>query len=147
MTIIDPTSPFYGQSFPAFRALAREDDSGSVTIVLPDGQHRIVPIQATSFGKRSKMVIPAPDLPRISVRTILLVVRLLRDKGILLGEGNNDTRNDNAADGHIPATWASTESTSASLAEAGDRRQAPLSFQLGTTRRARKRRTKPGDSA
>ena len=92
-------------------------------------------------------MIPDPDLPRISVRTILLVVRLLHDKGILLREGNNDTRNDNAADGHIPATWASTESTSASLAGAGKRSQAPLGFQLGTTRRARKRRTRPGDLA
>ena len=146
VTIIDPTNPFYGQSFPAFRATAREDGSGSVTIVLPDGQHRLISREATSLGKRSEKVLPVPDLPRISVRTILLVVRFLYDKGILLGEGNNDTQNDNATDGRNPEARPDTESTSAPLAGAGNRSQAAAGFQLGTTRRARKRRTRPGDS-
>jgi hypothetical protein len=126
--------------------MLREDASGWVTIVLPDGQHRVVPYQATSLGKRGKRVIPIPDLPHISVRTILPVVRLLSEKRILRGEGNNGTRNDNAVDGRISAARAATESTSASVAGAENRGQAATGFQLGTTHRARKRSARVGGS-
>ena len=146
MAIIDPAHPFYGQSFPALRVTARDDGSGSVTIVLPDGQHRRIPCQSTSLAKRDKKAIPAPDLPRISVRTILPVVRLLRDKRILRGEGNNDTQYDNAADGRNPAAWAATGSTPAPMAGAENRSQEATGTQLGTTGRARKRSARAGDS-
>ena len=146
VAIIDPANPLYGRSFPAFGTTAREGGSGSVTIVLPDGQHRLIPCQATSLSKRGKKVIPVPDLPRISVRTILPLVRILRDKRILLGEGNNGTRNENAAKGRIPAASPGTESTSAPLAGAGNRSQAPTGLQLGAAHRTRKGKAGPGGS-
>jgi hypothetical protein len=146
VTIIDPTNPLYGRSFRAFKATLREDSSGSVTIILPDGQHRVIARQSTSLGKLGKEVLPAPDLPLVSVRTILPVVRLLRDKRILLGEGNNGTRNDNATKSRISAARPVTESTSAPLAGAGNRSQAPNGLQLGATHRASKGRARLGGS-
>jgi len=146
VTIIDPANPLYGRSFSAVEAKFREDGGGSVTIVLPDGQHRRISREATNLGKRSEKVIPVPDLPFISVRTILPIVRLLQDKRTLLGEGNNDTRNDNTTDGRIREARPATESTSEALAAAGDRSPAATGFQLGAAHCARKRRARRGDS-
>jgi hypothetical protein len=146
VTIIDPANPLYGRSFPAVDTKFREDGGGSVTIVLPDGQHRCISREATNLGKRSEKVIPVPDLPFISVRTILPIVRLLHDKSILPGEGNNDTRNDNTTEDRIPEARPATESTSEALAAAGDRRPAATGFQLGAAHCARKRRARRGDS-
>ena len=146
MTIIDPANPLYGRSLRVFKTTLRGDGGGSVTIVLPDGQHRVVPAKSTNLGKRSKKVLSASNLPLVSVRTILPVVRLLHDKALLHGEGNNDTRDENAADGRIPPTWPGTESASTALAKAGNRSQEATGFQLGATHRAHKRSARPGGS-
>lgn len=146
VTIIDPTNPLYRRSFRVFKTTLRGDDGGSVTIVLPDGQHRVVALQSTSLGSRNKKVLSASNLPLVSVRTILPIVRLLYDKGILRGEGNNDTRDENAADGRNPGVWSVAESASAALAKAGKRSQEAAGFQLGATHRAHKRNARPGGS-
>lgn len=147
VTIIDPTNPLYGRCFRACKTTLRDgDDSGSVTIVLPDGQHRVVALQSTSLGKQNKEVLLDSNLPLVSVRTILPVVRLLRDKRILRGEGNNDNRDKNATDGRIQAALSVAESTSAALAEAGNRSQEATGIQLGSTHRTHARSARPGDS-
>jgi len=68
-----------------------EGEHPAVVIILPDGQHRMVPRSATDAGQRSE-VTPAArcSLPLVSVRTILPVARFVRNKQIASGEGNDE---------------------------------------------------------
>lgn len=146
VTIADPTSPFYGKSFKVVQSPGGTENRRSVTIVLPGGQHRIISREATNLSERGTTLLEVAKLPLISVRTILSVVRFVRNQRILRGEGNNDTRNRHATDGRIPGDGPAKETISEPLGGARNGRQTAAGFQLGAAHCARKRRARRGDS-
>ncbi len=78
VTIIDRTHPFFGRTFPVV-SLSSPRGKTHLILLLANGQHRIVPHAATDLGQTQKQN-SEPQLPRISVRTMLPLARLIQSK-------------------------------------------------------------------
>ena len=73
VTVIDPTHPLYGRTFPY-----TPRGEKSISIQLPDGQRRLVPRSATNLEGENRRL--TTSLPKISIRTILPVAQLVKAK-------------------------------------------------------------------
>jgi hypothetical protein len=76
VAITDPHHPLYGRRFELI-SLASLHDPGSVTIALEDGRCRSVRRAATDLDP-APAPRPGPDVPRISVRTLLPLAHYVR---------------------------------------------------------------------
>lgn len=146
MTITDRTHPLYGRTFATVGDVSPESSSGSVTIILPDGQHRLVPREATDIARTTTQDGPVYDLPLVSVRTILPIVRFVRNTRVLRGEGNNDSRNAKEPEEGSREGTAFTSSTSESMAAAEQRYPETAGAQLGKPDRAHEGTGERGDA-
>lgn len=92
VTITDTAHPLFGRIFPLVRSASPRGREGLV-VLLPDGQHRTVPVKATDFQLGSYSTVNGldhPPLPVISVRTILPLARLVRAKLALREEKSDE---------------------------------------------------------
>jgi hypothetical protein len=79
VTITEPAHPLFGRTFPLLRDVSPRGKT-QVTILLPNGQRRIVPRSATNLVGANTEQPAVGKLPIISVRTILPVAQFVKAK-------------------------------------------------------------------
>ena len=75
--VIDPKHPLFGRSFPLLRAFSPRGNT-TVTVLLPDGQRRVIPRTATDLDGETRP--QTQSLPPISIRTILPLAQFVNAK-------------------------------------------------------------------
>ena len=91
VTVTDASHPLFGGMFPIAGGVSPHGGTPAVVIVLPDGQHRIVPCSATDLAHGFHAPRVGEDgLPLVSARTILPVAAFVKSKQAASWEGTDD---------------------------------------------------------
>jgi Family of unknown function (DUF5372) len=124
VTIIDPTHPLYGQTFPLGPSATTIRHKDAVVVTLPTGQQRSVPRSITDMATPPPSA-PAvePSLARISVRILLPLAQQVHRLRHAQEERMDETYTDPASRrGTHPPT---SHDTATSLAPSGARTPTP----------------------
>jgi hypothetical protein len=131
-TVTDPTHPLVGRTLPVLRftTINRMDH---VVLLLPDGQHRVIPRGATDLTADAAAPIAANALPRVSARTLLPLafqVRALR-QAQAYQEAKDDGTHSPAPE---PASAEHPAGSGRTSKRTARRRKRPTSSRLASTR-------------